>query len=262
MLLAIDVGNTNIIFALVEDLEIRARWRISTNWNRTADEYGVWLHQLLALAGVEPAMIDSVIIASVVPQTLFNLRGLARYYFDVEPMICNAPGISYGMPINLPNPQEVGADRVVNAVAAHAQWPGDLIIVDFGTATTFDVVSGDGVYEGGAICPGVNISMDALYLAASRLPRIAVEPPRDGQGAIGKGTVHAMHSGAFWGQIGMIEGLIVRMTAEIGRPATVIGTGGIAPLFARHTAAIHHVDGDLTIKGLIHIHQLNQKAAA
>lgn len=258
MLLAVDVGNTNIIFALVEGGQIRSRWRISTDWQRTADEYGVWLNQLLSMADVDARAVDSVIVSSVVPQTLFNLRGLARHYFGVEAMVVGAQGVEYGMEIALPNPSEVGADRVVNAVAAHAQWSGDLIIVDFGTATTFDVVSRDGVYEGGAICPGINLSMDALYHAAARLPRIAVEPPRDGLGVIGKGTVHAMQSGVFWGYIGLIEGLVSRMTKEIGRPTTVIGTGGLASLFGRFTDAIQHVDGDLTIKGLMHIHERNR----
>jgi type III pantothenate kinase len=162
------------------------------------------------------------------------------------------------MPVNLPNPAEVGADRIVNAVAAHAIWPGDLIIIDFGTATTFDVVSADGVYQGGAIAPGINLSMDALYMAAARLPRIAVEPPAEGLGVIGKGTVHAMQSGLFWGYVGMIEGIVARMKAEIGKPTTVIATGGLAALFNRHTDAISHVDPDLMVKGLARIHAANR----
>ncbi len=257
MLLAIDVGNTNIVFALCEDDAIRWKWRISTDGQRTADEYGVWLHQLMEIAGAERAAVTAAIIASVVPQTLFNLVGLCRHYFDVEPQIVNAPGIDPGMRIALPNPAEVGADRIVNAVAAHAAFPGALIIVDFGTATTFDVVSADGIYQGGAIAPGINLSMDALYRAAARLPRIAVEPPPGDAGAIGKGTVHAMQSGVFWGYVGLIEGLVARITAEIGAPVTVIATGGLAPLFSRHTQAIDHVDGDLTIRGLVRIHARN-----
>jgi type III pantothenate kinase len=176
----------------------------------------------------------------------------------VDPLVVGAPGVDYGMPVNLPNPAEVGADRIVNAVAAHAIWPGDLIIIDFGTATTFDVVSADGVYQGGAIAPGINLSMDALYMAAARLPRIAVEPPADGLGVIGKGTVHAMQSGLFWGYVGMIEGIVARMKAEMGRPTTVIATGGLAALFNRHTDTISHVDPDLTIKGLARIHAANR----
>lgn len=259
MLLAIDVGNTNIVFALVEGNEIRWRWRIGTDGKRTADEYAVWLNQLMQMEGVERAAVTDVIIATVVPQTLFNLRGLARRFANVEPLVVGAPGVDYGMPICLPNPDEVGADRIVNAVGAHAQWPGDLIIIDFGTATTFDVVSAKGEYQGGVIAPGINLSMDALYQAAARLPRIAVEPPPPGQGVIGKGTVHAMQSGLFWGYLGLIEGLVARMQAEMRHRATVIATGGLAPLFSRHTDVIRHVDSDLMIKGLVRVHALNNK---
>ncbi len=259
MLLAIDVGNTNIVFAIVDGETIRWRWRIATDTRRTADEYAVWLNQLIEMEGASRADIDAVVIASVVPQTLFNLRGLARKYVGVEPMVVGAPGIDYGMPIELPNPAEVGADRIVNAVAAHAIWPGALIIIDFGTATTFDIVSGAGAYEGGVIAPGINLSMDALYQAAARLPRIAVEPPAEGRGVIGKGTVHAMQSGVFWGYVGLIEGLVRRLTEEIGAETTVVATGGLAALFSRHTDTISHVDPDLTIKGLLRIHARNLK---
>ena len=259
MLLAIDVGNTNIVFAIVDGDTILWRWRIATHAERTADEYAVWLNQLIEMEGAVRADITDVVIASVVPQTLFNLRGLARKYVGVDAMVVGTPDIDYGMPINLPNPAEVGADRIVNAVAAHACWPGDLIIVDFGTATTFDVVSASGGYEGGVIAPGINLSMDALYRAAARLPRIAVEPPADGLGVIGKGTVHAMQSGVFWGYVGLIEGLVRRMQAEIGGDATVIATGGLAALFSRHSDTISHVDPDLTIKGLARIHARNIK---
>ena len=257
MLLAIDVGNTNIVFALVEGGEIAHRWRVSTDHDRTADEYAVVLNQLMQLEHVERAHIDAAVIATVVPPTLFNLQRLCRKYFEVEPVIVGGEGVRYGIAVNLPNPAEVGADRIVNAVAAHATTPGDLIIVDFGTATTFDVVSSDGAYQGGVIAPGINLSMDALYQAAAKLPRIAVEPPGGNAGVIGKGTVHAMQSGVFWGYIGLIEGLVARIKSEVGRPMTVIGTGGLATLFHRHTSAIDMVDGDLTIRGLIRIHQLN-----
>jgi type III pantothenate kinase len=271
MLLAIDVGNTNIVFALVDGGEIRWRWRIATDAQRTADEYAVWLNQLVEMEGVRRQDIGDVVIASVVPQTLFNLRGLARRYVGVEPMVVGAPGIDYGMPVALPNPQEVGADRIVNAVAAHAQWAGNLVIIDFGTATTFDIVSAAGSYQGGVIAPGINLSMDALYRAAARLPRIAVEPPGPGLGVIGKGTVHAMQSGVFWGYVGLVEGLVARLKAEIEGDAsgaygaggvTVIATGGLAALFSRHTDTICHVDPDLTIKGLMRIHAHNLAGAA
>ncbi|MFN3592243.1 MAG: type III pantothenate kinase [Thermaurantiacus sp.] len=257
MLLAIDVGNTNILFALAEGNEIRHRWRIKTDAARTADEYAVWLHQLMQMEGLDRTSVSHVIIASVVPQTLFNLRGLARRAFGAEPLVVGAPGVITGMEVRLANPGEVGADRIVNAVAAHADHGGPLIIIDFGTATTFDVVSADGAYEGGVIAPGINLSMDALYRAAARLPRIAVEPPGEGMGVIGRGTVHAMQSGVFWGYVGLIEGLVNRIRAELGGPASVIGTGGLAGLFSRHCAAIETVDPDLTVKGLIRIHARN-----
>jgi type III pantothenate kinase len=257
MLLAIDVGNTNIVFAICDGETIKWRWRISTDGQRTADEYAVWLHQLMQLEGVERTLIDAVIIATVVPPTLFNLQRLARKYFNVEPLVVAINGINLGLRIDMPNPAEVGADRLVNAVAAHAAHSGNLIVVDFGTATTFDVVSADGAYQGGVIAPGINLSMDALYQAAAKLPRIAVEPPGGNLGVIGKGTVHAMQSGVFWGYVGLIEGLVRRITSEISAPVTVIATGGLATLFTRHTSAIDHVDGDLTIRGLVRIHALN-----
>ena len=269
MLLAIDVGNTNIVFALV-DLgvaggDIRQRWRISTDRDRTADEYAVWLHQLMALEGVSHAHVDAAVIATVVPPTLFNLQRLCRKYFKVEPLVVGGEGVRYGIALAVDNPREVGADRIVNAVAAHASTPGKLIVVDFGTATTFDVITespdGGGVYRGGAIAPGINLSMDALYSHAAKLPRIAVEPPPGNGSAIGTNTVHAMQAGVFWGYVGLIEGLVKRITSEIGDPVTVIGTGGLATLFNRHTPAIDRVDGDLTIRGLHRIFVLNQSGA-
>lgn len=265
MLLAIDVGNTNIVFAICEGETIRWRWRISTNGQRTADEYAVWLHQLMALEGVERTHISAAIIATVVPPTLFNLQRLCRKYFNIEPMVVAVGVLDLGVRIAVPNPAEVGADRLVNTVAAHHAYLGHLIVIDFGTATTFDVVSDDGAYCGGVIAPGINLSMDALYMAAAKLPRIAVEPPAEGLGAIGKGTVHAMQSGVFWGYVGLIEGLVARIKSEIDSSApmpvnvTVIATGGLATLFNRHTSAIDTVDGDLTISGLIRIHQINEK---
>jgi type III pantothenate kinase len=258
MLLAIDVGNTNTLFALIDAGAISHRWRISTDRQRTADEYMVWLSQLFQLEGLSRELVSAAIISTVVPPTLFNLQRLCRKYFDVDALVVGEPGVDLGMAINLPNPREVGADRLVNAVAAHAEFPGDLIIVDFGTATTFDIVDADGTYQGGVICPGINLSMEALFLAAAKLPRIAVEPPPEGQGVIGKGTVHAMQSGVFWGYVGLIEGLTRRIRAEVGRPMTVIGTGGLGVLFNRHTDALDHVDVDLTVKGLALIHARNQ----
>lgn len=259
MLLAIDVGNTNIVFAICEGEAIRWRWRISTDGQRTADEYAVWLHQLMALEGVPHGVIDAAIIATVVPPTLFNLQRLCRRYFEVEPLVVAIGAARLGLRIAIDNPAEVGADRLVNAIAAHHAHAGNLVVVDFGTATTFDVVAGDGAYLGGVIAPGINLSMDALYQAAAKLPRIAVEPPAGNAGVIGKSTVHAMQSGVFWGYVGLIDGLVQRIRDEIAGPVTVIATGGLATLFNRHSASIDLVDGDLTIRGLIRIHGLNEK---
>lgn len=258
MLLAIDAGNTNVVFALVGTDGIRAEWRIATVVARTADEYAVWLHQLMEMEGLGWGDIDRVIVASVVPQILFSLRQFARRYAGVEPLVVGEDGFRYGIEIHIPNPAEVGADRLVNAVAARARWAAPLIVLDFGTATTFDVVGHDGGYEGGVIAPGINLSVDALYQATAKLPRVAVEPPGEGLGVIGKGTIHAMRSGLFWGYVGLIDGLLGRIAAEIGEPATVVATGGLAPLFRRHTPAIGHVDADLTIKGLVLLDALNR----
>jgi type III pantothenate kinase len=259
MLLAIDAGNTNVVFALVQNGHVVQRWRISTERNRTADDYMVWLHQLLVIAEVDKRDITHAIIATVVPPALFNLKQLCRSYFNIEPLVVGEPDCKLDLTINMPNPAEVGADRLVNAIAAHHAYGGNLIIVDFGTATTFDVVNAQGDYEGGVIAPGINLSMDALYAAAAKLPRIAVEPPQTNGQVIGKSTVQAMQSGVFWGYVGLIEGLAARIRAEIKADAKVIGTGGLAVLFDTHTNIFHAVDGDLTVNGLALIHARNQQ---
>lgn len=259
MLLAIDAGNTNVVFALVEGDAIRQRWRIATDPRRTGDEYAVWLFQLLEIAGLDRGVVDAVVIATVVPRALHNLEVLATKYFGQTPLIVGDPKAKLGMRIDLPAPEEVGADRIVNALAAHHLYGGDLIIVDFGTATTFDIVDFTGAYKGGVISPGINLSLDALAAAAARLPKIVIEAPADGQSVIGHNTVDAMHSGVYWGYIGLIEGLVGRIRAEIGRPAKVVATGGLALLFEKHTTIFDHVDGDLTIKGLALIHARNTR---
>jgi type III pantothenate kinase len=259
MLLAIDAGNTNVVFALVEGDAIRQRWRIATDPRRTGDEYAVWLFQLLEIAGLDRGVVDAVVIATVVPRALHNLEVLATKYFGQTPLIVGDPKAKLGMRIDLPAPEEVGADRIVNALAAHRLYGGDLIIVDFGTATTFDIVDFTGAYKGGVISPGINLSLDALAAAAARLPKIVIEAPADGQSVIGHNTVDAMHSGVYWGYIGLIEGLVGRIRAEIGRPAKVVATGGLALLFEKHTTIFDHVDGDLTIKGLALIHARNTR---
>ncbi|MDY0883021.1 type III pantothenate kinase [Dongia soli] len=257
MLLAVDCGNTNIVFALYDGETQRGAWRISTDHRRTADEYGVWLTQLMELQGLAPEAVTGAIIASVVPDVIFELKTLIRHYFSCDPLLIGQNGIKLTIPVRLDRPEEVGADRLVNAVAAHHLYTGPLIVIDFGTATTFDVVDADGGYIGGVICPGINLSLEALYMAASKLPGIAITRP---QHVIGRSTVPAMQSGIFWGYIGLIEGLVWRIRDEFGTPMKVIGTGGLAPLFKEATSAIEILDGDLTLRGLAMIYAANSKS--
>ncbi|MHA6722836.1 type III pantothenate kinase [Sphingomonas sp. RS2018] len=247
MLLAIDAGNTNVVFAVMDGGEVRARWRIATDPRRTADEYVVWLTQLLALEGLDRAAITGVAIGTVVPRALHNLRMLATKYFGCEPLVAGERG--WPIVLDVEEPHALGADRALNAIAAHAAHAGDLIVVDFGTATTFDVVDYSGAYKGGIIAPGINLSLDALVTAAAKLPRIAIEAPVDAS-VIGRNTVSQMHIGIFWGYVAMIEGLVARMKAEVGRPVRVIATGGLAVLFEAHTQVFDHVEHDLTLTGL------------
>jgi len=249
MLLAIDAGNTNVVFALMDGRKIKARWRIATDARRTGDEYAVWLMQLLSIRGVGRDEIDQIIISTVVPRALHNLEILAKHYFNVEPLVAGIGAANYAMDIDVDQPGSLGADRAVNAVAAHAKYPGDLIIVDFGTATTFDVVDFRGAYKGGIIAPGINLSLDALVGNTAMLPRIAIEAPKSAS-VIGTNTESQMLIGVFWGYVAMMEGLIARMRAEIGRPAKVIATGGLAILFNDHTQIFDEVDADLMLEGL------------
>ncbi len=257
MLLAIDSGNTNIVFAVFgNDGTIHTKWRSSTDGNRTADEFGIWLEQLMQLANLKREDISSAIISTVVPANLYTLKTLCKKYFQCDPLIIGEPGIELGINIEIDRPDDVGADRLVNTVSAHQRYGGPLIIVDFGTATTFDVVGSDGSYQGGIIAPGVNLSLEALHRAAARLPRIAVERP---ERIVGKGTIPAMQSGIFWGYIGLIEGLVFRIRKEYENEMPVIATGGLSPLFARSTDVIEKTDEELTLKGLYTIYQLNSK---
>jgi len=257
MLLAIEQGNTNTLFAVHDGETWICQWRAGTDSTRTADEYAVWLSQLLGMAGLALGAFDGCIISSVVPQSVFNLRNLARRYLHVEPMIIGE-NVDLGIPVRIEKPSEAGADRLVNAIGAHAAYAGDLIVIDSGTATTFDVVAADGGFEGGVIAPGINLSTEALHQAAARLPRVAIQRPR-GNTAIGKDTVAAMQAGVFWGYIALIEGLVVRIKAEWAKPMTVIGTGGVASLFHGATSAIDTFDPDLTIRGMLEIYRRNAK---
>lgn len=249
MLLAIDVGNTNVVFALFEDRSIRARWRIATDPRRTGDEYAVWLMQLLQIEGIERAAIQKIIVSTVVPRALHNLEVLADKYFGVKALVAGVAPVDYGMEIDVDEPRSLGADRAVNAIGAHSKYPGDLIVVDFGTATTFDAIDFNGAYKGGIIAPGINLSLDALVGNTAKLPRIAIRSP-DSDSVIGRNTEDQMLIGVFWGYVAMMEGLIARMRAEIGRPAKVIATGGLAILFDKHTDIFDAVDADLTLEGM------------
>lgn len=258
MLLAIDAGNTNIVFAVFDGDQVRGEWRASTDTERTADELGVWLTQLLTIEGLRREDISAAIIASVVPAMVFGLKTLCRRYFRCDPLVVGDEGVELGIRVQVDRPEEVGADRLVNAVAAHKYYQGPLIVIDFGTATTFDVVDGAGNYCGGAIAPGINLSLEALHAAAAKLPRVAIGRPRQ---VIGKATVPAMRSGIFWGYVGLIEGLVARIKEEFGAPMLVLATGGLAPLFADENTSrvIDHLDPDLTLRGLLEIHRRNEK---
>jgi type III pantothenate kinase len=259
MLLAIDCGNTNTLFAVHDGTEWRAQWRTATYSARTADEYAVWLNQLLSLNDLSLKDLTACVISSVVPQSLFNLRNLARRYIGAEPLVVGDAQLDLGVTVNLARPQDAGADRLVNALGCRVKYSGAMIIVDSGTATTFDVVSEDGAFEGGIIAPGINLSMQALHQAAARLPRIAIEKP---QRVLGKDTVGAMQSGVFWGYIDLIDGLVTRLKAEYGQPMTVIATGGVTSLFEGATRTIDHFDSDVTIRGLLEVWRRNTPEAS
>lgn len=254
MLLTIDSGNTNTLFAIHDGQNWVVEWRIETNAARTADEYAVWLYQLMMMQGLKFSDLSACIISTVVPQSLFHMRNLSKRQLKIVPMVIGEPELDLGVKATIPNPEQVGADRLVNAVGAHKQYKGPLIIVDSGTATTFDVVSENGDFEGGIISPGINLSLRALHEAAAKLPRIAIQKPEK---VIGRGTIEAMQSGIFWGYISLIDGLVTRMKAEDNRDFTVIGTGGVASLFEGASDQIDVYDSALTINGLLEIWRRN-----
>jgi type III pantothenate kinase len=259
MLLAIDTGNTNIKFALFDESgEIVKRWRIATDARRTADEYAVWLDQLIQMAGFQRTDVKAVVIATVVPRALHNLQLLAVNYFGCEALVAGRGTMEWGIDLKVAEPKSVGADRAVNAIAAQNIAPGHKLVISFGTATTFDYIGPDGSYCGGSIAPGVNLSLDALYAAAAMLPRIAIEPPPN-ESVIGTTTVGQMQIGIYWGYVAMIEGMIARMKAEIGNPVTVIATGGLAILFQQHGHLFDRVEPDLTLRGLAYLYRNRDK---
>lgn len=248
MLLAIDIGNTNLVFALFEGERVRAQWRIRTDAHRSADEYAVWLFALMARVGLSEKNISAVMLSSVVPDANFGVKSFVRQYLQLEPRLITTGEVDVGMPILIENPNELGADRLINAYAAWSEHRQALIVIDFGTATTFDVVSGKGEYLGGVIAPGINLSLEALQHAAAKLHGIAIRHP---EMVIGRNTTAAMQSGIFYGYAGLIEGIVSRIKAERGDEGMkVIATGGLAPLYADATTAITQVDTDLTIRGL------------
>jgi type III pantothenate kinase len=254
MLLAIDVGNTNTVFAIHDGAMFVAEWRCATEHARTADQYYVWLRNLMQLHDVQSS-IDRVAISSVVPQVVFNLRLLSDKYFGCRPVVVGKPETELGVPVRVDEGTLVGADRLVNTVGAFDRYGGDLIVVDFGTATTFDVVDQDGAYVGGVISPGVNLSIKALHEAAAALPHIDVSMPDN---VIGTNTLVCMQSGVFWGYVGLIEGVCKKIREEHPRSMKVIGTGGLAGLFERGTDLFDKIDGDLTMHGLVLIADKNR----
>ena len=255
MLLAIDCGNTNTVFSIWDGSRFAATWRIATDHKRTADEYFVWLSSLMMLTRTE-AQITEAIISSTVPRVVFNLRILCNRYFDCRPLVVGKPGCELPVAPRVDQGTTVGPDRLVNTVAGFDRHGGDLVVVDFGTATTFDVVDLDGAYIGGVIAPGVNLSLEALHMAAAALPHVDVTRPAS---AIGTNTVACMQSGVYWGYIGLIEGIVRQIRAERERPMKVIATGGLAPLFQQGTELFDSVEDDLTMHGLVLIHRYNKE---
>ena len=249
MLLAADVGNTNVVFALFDGETLRGRWRIATDPRRTGDEYAVWLLQLLEIEGVGRDAITQIVFASVVPRADHNLTVLSEKYFGITPIFAGQGDAAWRFQIDVDQPSSLGADRALNILAAHQKYGGDLIVIDFGTATKFEAIDFNGAYKGGSIAPGINLSLDALVGKTAKLPRIAIRAP-DSDSVIGKNTEEQMLIGVFWGYVAMMEGIVARMKAEIGRPAKVVATGGLAILFDEATDIFDHVDADLTIEGL------------
>lgn len=255
MLLAIDVGNTNTVFALFKNDDLKHFWRCKTESSRSADEYAVFLNQLFELVKVSWTDINDVVVSSVVPETNFNLDRLCEKYIHKDPIFISSKSVC-GITIDLDQPKEIGSDRLVNAVAASKHYTLPAIVIDFGTATTFDVIDEGGIYRGGAIAPGVRLSVEALTSRAAKLPRINIEKP---DSVVGKSTLAAMQSGMYWGYVGLIETIVKQIKTESGKDFTVIATGGLAPLYAQSAECIDAVDENLIFKGLLEIYKSHKK---
>jgi len=253
MLLTIDCGNTNTVFAIWDGSRFLATWRMATDHKRTADEYFVWLTTLMTLQKVDVQITDAI-ISSTVPRVVFNLRVLCNRYFDCRPLVVGKPDCRLPVQPRVDQGTTVGPDRLVNTAGAHDRHGGNLIVVDFGTATTFDVVADDGAYIGGVIAPGVNLSLEALHMAAAALPHVDISKPAQ---VIGTNTVACMQAGVYWGYIALVEGIVARIRAERNRTMKVIATGGLASLFGQDTNIFDAVEDDLTMHGLVLIHRLN-----
>jgi type III pantothenate kinase len=245
MLLVVDVGNTNIVLGLMEGFEVRHQWRITTG-SRTTDEFGLTLLQLMQLHGIEKDDVEGAAISCVVPSTLYAIQKGIRRYLSLESLVVGQ-GVKTGMPVRTDNPREVGADRIVNAVAAREAYGAPVIVVDFGTATTFDCVDAGGAYAGGVIAPGYQISAEALFTRTSKLPRVQVQRPKQ---VVGTNTVHSMQSGLFWGYVGLVDGIAARCKAELGAEVPCVATGGLANLISGDSQEIDRVDDFLTLRGL------------
>ena len=257
MLLAIDCGNTNTVFSIWDGTDFIGTWRTSTEWQRTADQYYVWLNTLMKFQNVD-VVIDEMIISSTVPRVVFNLRVLADRYYNCRPLVVGKPDCALPVPPRVDIGTQVGPDRLVNTAGAFDRHGGNLIVVDFGTATTFDVVEHDGAYVGGVITPGVNLSLEALHSAAAALPHVDITKP---QSVVGSNTVACMQSGIFWGYIGLVREICARIKAERGSPMPVIATGGLAALFQQTETLFDAFEDDLTMHGLTVIHRYNKENA-